>query len=81
MSARDFIHGLLEWAEVTTTGTPDVLAALDLPLTDPEDSLQVAAAMACGAQFIVIRHERDFKKSPVPALSPDSFLRRHVSWS
>ena len=81
VSARDFIRGLLEWAEVTTTGTPDVLAALDLPLTDPEDSLQVAAAMACGAQFIVIRHERDFKKSPVPALSPDSFLRRHVSWS
>jgi len=48
-----------------------------LPLTDFEDSLQVAAALSCGAQFIITRNERDFRKSPVPALSPDSFLRRH----
>lgn len=48
-----------------------------MPLTDFEDSLQVAAALACGAQFIITRNERDFRKSPVPALSPDLFLRRH----
>jgi len=77
ISARDFIRGLLDWAEVATTGKPDALAALELPLTDFEDSLQVAAAMACGAQFIITRNERDFRKSPVLALSPDSFLRRH----
>ena len=77
--SRDFIRGLLEWARVASTGTPDALVALDLPLTDFEDALQVAAAMACGAQFIVTRNERDFRKSPVPAMSPDLFLRRHGS--
>ena len=81
LSGRDFIRGVLEWAEVATTGKSDALAALALPLADFEDSLQVAAALACGAQFIITRNERDFRKSPLPALSPDSFLRRHGSMS
>jgi hypothetical protein len=46
-------------------------------MSDFEDASQVAAAMACGAQFIVTRNERDFKKSPVPALSPEAFLQRY----
>lgn len=75
--ARDFIRGLLDWADVARTGRAEALAALDLPLRDFEDALQVASAVACGAQFIITRNERDFKGSPVPALSPDAFLRRH----
>jgi predicted nucleic acid-binding protein len=77
VTARDFIRDLLGWAQVAATSTQDAVVALDLPLADFEDALQVAAAMACGAQFIITRNERDFKKSPVPALSPDAFLRRH----
>jgi predicted nucleic acid-binding protein len=78
ISGRDFIRGLLEWADVASTGRNDALAALDLPMRDFEDALQVAAAMACGAQFIVTRNERDFKTSPVPAVNPEEFLRRHA---
>ena len=77
ISGRDFIRSMLVWADVAKTGRPDVLAALDLPMRDFEDALQSAAAMACGAQFIVTRNERDFKASPVPALSPDAFLLRY----
>ena len=77
VSSRDFIRGLLDWADVAAAGKADALAALELPLIDFEDALQVAAAMACGAQFIVTRNECGFRKSPVPSLSPDSFLRRH----
>ena len=77
ISSRDFIRGVLDWADVASTGRPDALAALDLPMHDFEDALQVAAAMACGAQFIVTRNERDFKASPVPALSPEAFLRKY----
>lgn len=77
ISSRDFIRGMLAWADVAQTGSADALAALDLPMRDFEDALQVAAAMACGAQCIVTRNERDFKGSPVPALSPDAFLRRY----
>jgi predicted nucleic acid-binding protein len=77
ISGRDFIRSMLAWADIAKTGRPDALAALELPMRDFEDALQVAAAMACGAQFIVTRNERDFKTSPVPALNPDTFLRRY----
>ena len=70
ISSRDFIRGLLVWAQVAQTGTADAVAALDLPMPDFEDALQAAAAMACGAQVIVTRNERDFKGSPVPAMTP-----------
>ena len=75
--ARAFIRDLLEWADVAHTARADARLALDLPMPDLEDALQVAAAMACGAQFIVTRNQRDFKKSPVTAVSPDDFLRQH----
>ena len=77
ISGRDFIRGMLDWADVAQTGRAEALAALDLPMSDFEDALQAAAAMACGAQFVITRNERDFKNSPVPALSPDDFLRRY----
>ena len=77
ISGRDFIRGLLVWADVAKTGRSDAQAALELPMRDFDDALQAAAAMACGAQFIITRNERDFKTSPVPALNPDAFLRQY----
>ena len=77
ISGPELIRGILAWADVAKTGRADALAALELPMRDFEDALQVAAAMACGAQFIITRNERDFKASPVPALNPEAFLRRY----
>ncbi len=77
LSGRELIRGILGWADVAKTGRSDALAALELPMRDFGDALQVAAAMACGAQFILTRNERDFTASPVPALNPDAFLRRY----
>jgi PIN domain len=76
ISVREFIRGMLVWADVAKTSRPDALAALELPMHDLEDALQVAAAVACGAQFIITRNVRDFKGSPVPALAPEAFLRK-----
>ena len=76
IAGRDFIRGLLAWADVAPTSRADALAALDLPIADFEDALQAAAAMACGAQVIVTRNVRDFKASPVVARTPEAFLRQ-----
>jgi hypothetical protein len=46
-------------------------------MSDFEDALQVSAAQACGADYIITRNGRDFVQSPLPALSPDDFLTRH----
>lgn len=77
IAAGDFIRSLLSWADVAPASRADALAALDLPMNDFEDALQAAAAMACGAQVIVTRNERDFKGSPVAPMNPETFLRRH----
>ena len=73
-TARAVITELLTWALVATTGQSDALQALQLPMADFEDSLQVAAAQACAASYIITRNVRDFGKSPVTALTPEKFL-------
>lgn len=74
--ARSFVEGLLGWADVAPATRSDAVRAVALPIADFEDALQAAAAMACGAQAIVTRNVRDFKRSPVPAMTPETLLRR-----
>ena len=76
--ARDFVRGLLVWADVTVTQRSDAQQALDWPMPDYEDALQAAAAVACGAQIVITRNVRDFKGSPVPAMTPEVFIQQHM---
>ena len=48
--------------------------AVSLPMADFEDAMQVAAAKACGARYIVTRNVRDFARSPIPAITPGEAL-------
>ena len=66
-AARQFIKMVLNICEVATTGTSDMDFALQLDMTDFEDAMQVAAARACAARFIVSRNVRDFRNSPIRA--------------
>ncbi len=45
-----------------------------LPMTDFEGAMRVAAARACGARCKVTRYARDFRRSPIRALSPADAL-------
>lgn len=76
--AREFMRGLLGWADVAVTQHADAVQALDWPMPDYEDALQAAAAVACGAQVILTRNGRDFKGSPVPAMTPEAFIKQHM---
>ena len=78
-TARAVITDLLTWAQVATTGHSDALQALQLPMADFEDALQVTVAQACGASYIITRNVRDFAKSPVAALTPEKYLEMRVS--
>ncbi len=42
--------------------------AAELPMADFEDAMQVAAARACGARYIVTRNVRDYERSPIRAV-------------
>ena len=43
-------------------------------MPDFENAMQVAAARACGARHIITRNVSDFRRSPIPALTPRDAL-------
>jgi hypothetical protein len=74
-ASREFIKELTQFVEVPEVGTKEARQALGFRMRDLEDALQAAAALAFDALFIVTRNVKDYKGSPVPAVSPQRFLR------
>ena len=73
-STREFLVDLTNFVTVAPSDTDALRYAAQLPMSDFEDALQVAAARACGASFIATRNTRDYSRSPIPALSPKAAL-------
>lgn len=73
---RSFIAPLLRFVEVAAVGHEDMELALRLEMADLEDAMQVAAAVACGADRIITRNTKDFAGSAIPAITPAEFLAR-----
>ena len=71
---RAFLTGLTAFLRVAPPDTEGFRLAASLPMPDLEDAMQVAAALACGARFIATRNGRDFRTSPVPAITPADAL-------
>ena len=67
---------LLPHVRVVAADSPLVVQALEWGMPDFEDALQAAAARGNGAAFIISRNVKDFKRSPVPALTPRDYLTR-----
>ena len=72
--ARAFITELIRFVAVADCGTEAVAYAARLGMADFEDAMQVAAARASGARFVVTRNARDFRRSPIPAITPSEAL-------
>ncbi|MCY3952542.1 MAG: PIN domain-containing protein [bacterium] len=72
--ARDFIAELSDFVQVAVTDTESLRYAVGLPMADFEDAMQVAAARACGAQRIVTRNVKDYRNSPIRAITPAEAL-------
>ncbi len=72
--ARAFITELIRFVAVADCGTSAIGFAAGLGMPDFEDAMQVAAARACGARFVVTRNARDFRHSPIPAITPSEAL-------
>lgn len=66
----EFISDLLKFVEIAPTRTNDALVATKLDFGDFEDALQSAAAMSCGADYIVTRNLKHYARSPIKALMP-----------
>ncbi len=44
-------------------------------ITAVEDAMQVAAADAFGAQVIATRNVKDYRKSPIKAMTPEALVK------
>ncbi len=73
---RDFLREILGFLEVPATDHLGARQALALPMVDFEDALQAMSALTARADLIVTRNTADFRRSPVPAVTPAEFLRR-----
>jgi len=75
-ATRRFIDELMQFVDVAPTTTVHLRAASALAFKDFEDAMQVGAALACAAECIATRNVRDFRKSPIPAVSPADLVAR-----
>lgn len=71
---RQFIKELLQFVDIAETDRKDAIWAVDAPLADFEDALQVAAAVSCSAQYILTRNTGHYRKSIIPVLTPKQYL-------
>ncbi len=74
VTTRDFIVELTRFVAVALTDTEAIRYAAELPIADFEDAMQVAAARACRARYIVTRNIKDYERSPISAVSPRDAL-------
>jgi predicted nucleic acid-binding protein len=74
-ASKSFILDLLRFTDIAGTSTQSVRYAAALPMRDFEDALQVAAALACGADVIVTRNVHDYAGSPIRTVTPPALLR------
>ena len=56
--------------------TNDLIFATDLNFKDYEDALQSVCAKRIKADFIITRNTKDFKNSPVKAITPEQLFVR-----
>lgn len=69
------IQNLLSIVDVADILKSDILRAFELNFSDYEDALQARCAKRIKANYIITRNPSDFINSPVPTLSPESFLK------
>ncbi len=74
-TAKTFLLELIEFVEIAPTTTESLRQAGRLKLRDFEDAMQVAAAVACGADVIATRNLRDYAGAPIRAASPAQVIR------
>jgi len=72
--ALSYTQDLLKLLSVVEVNKKTLERGFELETKDFEDSIQIACAETCHADYIVTRNPTDYKNSPVPAISPAEYL-------
>jgi len=73
-AADDAADSLLRHFDIVTVGRQQMLRARTLGWPDFEDAVVAASAEAAGCVAIISRNIKDFRRSAIPALTPEGFL-------
>lgn len=72
----NYMTTLLELIEIIDVTAKDIKKALHPEVIDFEDELISVCANASNIDNIITRNTKDFKKSPVSALTPEDFIKK-----
>jgi predicted nucleic acid-binding protein len=76
--SKNFIAELCAFVNIVPVSNQDLMIALNLPLSDFEDAMQCASAMACHADVIISRNIKDYQNSPIKTMTPEQFLQQSI---
>lgn len=74
--AREAVDILVTTLHVCTIDQQVLRSASAMPMTDYEDAVQVASAMALQLDSIVTRNTKDYANAAIPVFSPANFLKQ-----
>lgn len=77
-TVRHQLQKLEDLVKVLSLHAADIAEALRTDWKDFEDATQYLTAHRAGAQYIVTRNAKDFRKSTIPVLSPQLFVEKHI---
>ncbi len=72
----DWIRESLEVLEMAPLSSAQTVRSFEYEMSDFEDAMQVASAVSVGAVGIITRNTKDFRKSPIPGITPGEFLEK-----
>ena len=75
-ASRKALNSLFMLFEVLDTAGMDCRRAIASDVADYEDAVMVETALRAEVDCIVTRNLRDYAKSTVPVLAPETFLQR-----
>lgn len=78
VAARNTLNKLFMLFELVDTTAMDCKLALVSETNDYEDAIMIESALREGIDCIVTRNLRDYQRSMVPVLAPETFLKRLV---
>ncbi len=72
--AKSILTDLMQFLSIVPIDQATIEQALNLPIEDFEDAVQVISAIRTGAQFLVTRNVRDYKDVSLPVIQPAELL-------
>ena len=75
--ALNYIIDLLNVVASVDTKAIDLQEAINLKFPDFEDAVVASTAKREKADYIITRNTDDYQISPIPAINPSDFLKKH----